>query len=128
MNILDQVIANSGSAKVVSENHDLDGINWVAGLSDPGEMVRCGYLPEIRRLANEQDEIYAERIRPIVMALPKTERDQIMGSAIKRASLDTSNGRINVMVAGKAPWHGLGVNVDKATTSAEAIKFAGLDW
>ncbi len=29
---------------------------------------------------------------------------------------------------GETPWHGLGVKVDQAPTSAEAIKLAGLDW
>lgn len=126
--ILDQVIANSGSARIVSENHNPDGINWVAGLTDPGEMIRCGYLPEIRRKEGEQDGKYLKRITPIVMALPLKGRERIMQGAKKRASLDTSNGRVNVMVAGKAPWHGLGVNVEEATTSTEAIKLAGMDW
>lgn len=30
--------------------------------------------------------------------------------------------------AGATPWHGLGVGVEKAKTSAEAISLAGLDW
>jgi phage/plasmid-like protein (TIGR03299 family) len=42
--------------------------------------------------------------------------------------IDMSNGRANVMVAGEAPWHRLGVNVDRAQTSDEAIGLAGLDW
>jgi phage/plasmid-like protein (TIGR03299 family) len=113
---------------IVSENHNVLDINWVQGLSDPGEMIKCGYLPEIRRRANEQDAEYAQRIRPIVMALPLPEREKIMGSAIGRASLDTSNGRVNVMVAGQAPWHGLGVNVKEAVTSADALHLSGTDW
>jgi len=32
------------------------------------------------------------------------------------------------MYTGETPWHGLGVKVDSAPTSAEAIKLAGLDW
>src|SRR5687767_11869460 len=49
--------------------------------------------------------------------------------AMQRASLDTSAGRVALMSAGRVlPWHGLGVVVDKATTSAEAIRFASLDW
>lgn len=128
-NLLDHIIDNHGSgASVVSQQHDLGGINWVAGLSDPGEMIACGYLPEIRRRAGEQDTEYAERIRPIVMALPQEQQDMIMGAAIKRAALDTTGGKVRVMTAGQLPWHGLGVNIDKACTSAEAIRFAGLDW
>lgn len=49
-------------------------------------------------------------------------------AAIERASLDVSTGRVALMSARLLPWHGLGVVVDKATTSAEAIRFASLDW
>jgi hypothetical protein len=52
----------------------------------------------------------------------------VVQAANRRAALDTSNGRVNMMAAGTLPWHGLGVLVDKAATSAEAIKLAGLDW
>jgi phage/plasmid-like protein (TIGR03299 family) len=52
----------------------------------------------------------------------------VVEAANRRAALDTSNGRVNMFAAGTLPWHGLGVLVDKATTSAEAIKLAGLDW
>ena len=49
--------------------------------------------------------------------------------AITRASLDNSTGRVSLMSAsGILPWHGLGVVVDKACSSEEAIRFAGLDW
>lgn len=128
--LLDSILNNTGSVapRIVSENHDVSQINFVAGLSDPGEMIRCGYLPEIRRRANEGDAEYAERIRPIVMALPQAERDLIMRSAQRRARLDTSNGRVNAAFAGKAPWHGLGVVVNGAMTSAEALSLAGLNW
>ena len=33
----------------------------------------------------------------------------------------------NMMYAGDRPWHGLGVKVDGAVTSEEAIKKSGLD-
>ena len=115
-------------ATILSENHDISSINFVAGLSDPGEMIRCGYLPQLRRHANEADREYAERIRPMVMALSKGDRDRIMGAAIARAGLDTSNGRVNVFVAGESAWHALGINVESAVSTIEAIKLAGLDW
>ncbi len=128
--LLDRIISNhgNGGVKVISENHDLNSINWVAGLSDPGEMIRCGYLPEIRRRDGEQDKEYAARITPIVMKLSKADRDVIMKSAISRASLSIRNGRVEMFAAGELPWHGLGVLVDKAATSGEAIKLAGLNW
>jgi len=34
----------------------------------------------------------------------------------------------SMFYAGETPWHGLGVGVEKAKTSAAAIKLAGLDW
>jgi phage/plasmid-like protein (TIGR03299 family) len=49
-------------------------------------------------------------------------------AAQRRAALDVSTGRVALMSARLLPWHGLGVVVDKATTSAEAIRFASLDW
>jgi len=33
-----------------------------------------------------------------------------------------------MVYTGETPWHGLGVKVDPAPSSAEAIKLAGLDW
>jgi phage/plasmid-like protein (TIGR03299 family) len=39
-----------------------------------------------------------------------------------------TGGRVRAFFAGKPAWHGLGVNVDRACSSAQAIQFAGLDW
>jgi phage/plasmid-like protein (TIGR03299 family) len=47
---------------------------------------------------------------------------------ISRAALDVSTGRVAVMVAGQAPWHKLGVNVESAVDSADAMRLAALDW
>jgi phage/plasmid-like protein (TIGR03299 family) len=127
--ILDQVIgATTGGVKIVSENHDVSTINFVNGLSDPGEMIRCGYLPELRRESGESDADYAARIRPLVAKLSESDRNRIMGAAINRASLDTSNGRVNVMVVGEPAWHQLGVNVQDAVRSAEALVISGQNW
>lgn len=126
---LDSIIdATVNTPRITGEQHDTSRINWVNGLTDPGEMIRCGYLPALRRRPGEQDAEYAARITPLVMALPQAERDKIMGAAISRANLDVANGRVAVMVAGKPAWHGLGVNVAEAVTSEHALRLAGLDW
>ena len=39
------VKANFGGANILSSQNDMSKINWAKGLSDPGEMFRCGYLP-----------------------------------------------------------------------------------
>src|SRR5437868_15384826 len=96
MSLLERIIEEQGPARIVSEQHDTDKINWQAAMGDVREMVKAG--------------------------------GNIVQAANRRAALDTSNGRVNIMAAGTLPWHGLGVLVDKATTSAEAIKLAGLDW
>jgi phage/plasmid-like protein (TIGR03299 family) len=133
--ILDTIIAgmeNNGAPTIISENHDIGAINWVNGMSDPGEMIACGYLPELRRHDNETDEAYAARLNVLIAQLPEDVRAKIntlgMQAAIKRAGMDTTGGRINLMVAGAAAWHRLGVNVESAVNSAHAIKLGGLDW
>ncbi len=133
MNLLEQVFAATESLTVsapviVSEQHDVDAINWVAGVTDPGEMIACGYRPELRRLAGETDAVYLARVTPLMKALPIQEQKIIMGAAKKRASLDVSNGRVSVMTAGELPWHGLGTVVQSAVSSADAMRLANIDW
>jgi phage/plasmid-like protein (TIGR03299 family) len=130
--LLEQVLEASSAPKIISVNNDMSTINWVKGISDPGEMIACGAYQELRRHAEEADEAYQARITVLMQQLPADVRDKIMvtmtAAAIKRASLDDSTGKIALMVAGKLPWHGLGVQIDKACSAAEAIKLASLDW
>lgn len=42
--------------------------------------------------------------------------------------IDTTTGQAACLTVGEPAWHKLGVNVQEAPTSAEAIKLAGLDW
>ena len=128
-NLLDSILANTGNGPVVlASNNDVNSINWVAGLSDPGEMLACGYLPEARRLANETDAEYAKRL---LTTLPQHLIDQIKAAAIARASLCVTNGKVNLMVAvgangEKLPWHVLGTMIAEACNSADALRLSGL--
>lgn len=124
---LDDIIANTQDARIVGEEHDLSKINWVRGLSDPGEMLACGYLPQARRQEGETDEAYAKRL--VVVLAPHPELiEKIKAAALHRAGLDTTGGRVNMFAAGELPWHGLGVNVARAVNSRQAIELAGLNW
>jgi phage/plasmid-like protein (TIGR03299 family) len=137
MSLWDSVLSNTAAydrsaPRIVSAVHDLGAINWVAGMTDPGEMIGCGMYQELRRLNGETDASYAVRLPALLAALPAHHREKIeragRGAAQKRAGLDTTGGRVAVMVAGKPAWHGLGVNVADAVSSADAIRLAGLNW
>src|SRR4051812_8919737 len=51
-----------------------------------------------------------------------------VAAANRMAGLDTTGGRVAVMVAGQPAWHKLGVNVAAAVNSADALRLAGLNW
>lgn len=133
MSLLDTILAAQTSGPViVSEQHDVSQINWVNGLTDPGEMIACGAYQQLRRLAGETDSEYAARIEIELAQLPEDVRYRIrfsmQNAAIRRASLDVSTGKVALMVAGKAPWTGLGVHVSDAVDSPTARRLASLDW
>ncbi len=115
-------------ATVVSEQHDLGKINWVAGMTDPGEMIGCGYRPELRRHAGEQDAAYAARIGPLVAALPQNEQDMIRGAAIRRLGVEHRNGKVSVVTRKTPGWHQVGTVVEGDMTTEEAIKHANADY
>lgn len=129
-------ISSAGGPVIVGENHNLGSIDWVAGVTDPGEMIGCGKYQQLRRLANEADSDYLARLRVLLQTIPAADRQKIeqtlKATAIRRAGLDTSTGKVAVMVAGevarKALWHRLGVQVRDAVSSAEAIGLASLNW
>lgn len=132
MSLLDSIIANQGSPRVVSEQHDASKINWVAGLSDPGEMIGCGMYQELRRHAGETDVAYAERLPVELAKIPSLHREKIeaamKAAALKRASLATVNGKVAQMTAGQLPWHGLGVNIEAACGWEDAVRLASLGY
>lgn len=114
----------------MTENHNINSINWVAGMSDPGEMIACGAYQQLRRQAGEADGVYQARITVLLADLPAKDRAKILKAgreaAIKRADLDVSTGKVAVMTAGERAWHGLGVNVSECQTGEESEKLASM--
>lgn len=57
------------------------------------------------------------------------ERGATKEEALRTANLATgTNGKIAVLSVGIVPWHGLGTVIDRAPTSAEALRLSGLDF
>ncbi len=116
-------------ANVVSEQHDTGKVNY------GGEDAIRGFgggRPQEPWDASEYGMSLAEAQAKWDNAQTPEARERVIDElrqrAIRRASLDVSNGKVAAFFAGKPAWHGLGVLVDRAATSAEAIGFAGLGW
>lgn len=111
--------------RIISANHDANTINWVKGMSDPGEMIGCGMYQELRRLAGEGDATYAARITEVLKTIPENHRKAIetamRTAANKRAGLGSTRGLINCVSAFETPWHGLGTVTDRDLSVEEAI-------
>jgi phage/plasmid-like protein (TIGR03299 family) len=128
MDLLETILASTDAARVVAEQHDINAIHIEASDVDRG-------IAALRRGpwdAAEYGITREEAERRMREADTPEARERVLADlrdrAIRRAGLDTSNGRVAVMVAGEAAWHRLGVQVTAAVTSGEAIRLAGLDW
>lgn len=55
-------------------------------------------------------------------------QQELVRRAVNRANLDTSNGRVNVVLARKAGWHKLGVVMSDVFDAETAMRVGGLDW
>lgn len=112
---------------VIREQHDTGQIAITEGDIETRLMSNAGGW-DAYEMGITQEEA---RVQVRAATTPQA-RQQVIADlrerAIKRAGLDTSNGRVNMFAAGELPWHGLGVQVNEAATSADAIKHAGLDW
>jgi hypothetical protein len=126
--LLDSIIdAHDSGVTVLSEEHDTDKIAVETGAITQALAGVAGVWD-----ASEYGISAAEVQARIEAAATPEAKERVMvelrARAQRRASLDTSTGRVALMSARLLPWHGLGVVVDKAATSAEAIRFASLDW
>jgi len=134
MSLLDSLIAGAASIdsstgetypQIISQQHDLGQIAVEATALESG----------LRDLAGVWDAaeygISAEEVQARIAAANTPEaREKLMqelrARAVSRAGLDTSNGRVNVMVAGAPPWHRLGVHIAEAVSSKHAAELSGL--
>ncbi len=128
LSLLDSILdAHESGASVLSEEHDTGKIAVETGAITQALAGVAGVWD-----ASEYGISAAEVQARIDAASTPEAKERVLVElrqrAQRRASLDTSTGRVALMSARLLPWHGLGVVVDKATTSAEAIRFASLDW
>lgn len=129
MSILDQVISNGIGGRVVGESHNINDIRVeedaiaraLRGLSGSRGWDASEYGISAEQAAQMLRDADTPAARERVVA-------ELRQRAITRAGLDVSGGRVSVMAAGELPWHGLGVNVDRAVNSADAIAYANLAW
>lgn len=128
MSLLDTVLNNT--VRILSEQHDTNRI----ATGPAGQGVRQ-QIEAIRRGdwdAAEYGISAVAQIAKLEAALTpeamERELVELRQRAIRRADLDTSNGRVNVMVAGEAAWHKLGVNVESATIAATARELSGTNF
>ncbi len=125
MSILDAIL----EAPTVTANDDLGDINWVRGMTDPGEMVACGAYQQLRRLNGETDEAYYQRLKPLIAAIPEPDRTTIIKAGIKAAQERAGHsvngaGLVELLTVGEWGWSGLGLNVSKAVSLAEIKELA----
>lgn len=124
---------NGNTARIASSNHNTDDINWVNGMTDPGEMLACGYLPQLRRNAGEQDREYQERITALIAQLPQHEQDKIKTGMVKaatqRAGYDTTTGRVAAVYGNNRPaWTRLGTVYTDDVTTLDLRSHPELNW
>ena len=131
MSIIDSILNDTDSSKVrvVSEQNDTSKITVevadvdraIAGLSGARTWDAVEY------------GISREQAAAMIKAADTPEaRERVMkdlqARALRRASLDTTGGKVRAAFAGKAPWHGLGTVVEGDMNSEEAIMHSGMGW
>lgn len=119
-------------AEIISEQHDTSKIDTAGGaaasLAARIASLRSGGWDAAEYGITAEAQIArleATKGDPVALA---REDEELRKRALSRASLDTSTGKVAVMVAGRPPWHRLGVNVAQAVNSGDAARLARLDW
>lgn len=134
MSILDSILAATDTTRIriISEVHDTNKVNVEIPNFDGDAERQIDSISSGTWDVREYGISRETAIAQVRAAQTPEARERVISElkarALRRASLDTSNGRVNAAFALKAPWHGLGTVVSGTMTSKEAISLAGLDW
>jgi phage/plasmid-like protein (TIGR03299 family) len=139
MSLLDQIadvtISRASGPRILSENHDLGSI----AIELPNfDQMAADAQSDLDRLSGgggwdeaEYGISRAAALRRLQEATTPEGRAKVVADlrqlALRRANLDVVDGKVAVAVAGEPAWHRLGVNVQNAMTSKEAIVLASLN-
>lgn len=128
--LLDNILATAEPAHITQEEHNPQNIN--TGSRDEDLQKRIASIRSGSWDASEYRMTKEAFIAELVAADTPEARAKVEADlrirALNRASLDTSNNRVNAAFAGRPAWHGLGVVVNRPMRSLEARTLAGLDW
>lgn len=124
--LLFSLIDNMDRPLIVSENHSLNSIHIEESAITSGIASGAG----VSVWDASEYGISADVARQMIADADTPEaRERVMASlrqrAIARLGADTSNGRVNIFTAGKLPWHKLGVNIQSANDSGNAMILSG---
>ncbi len=126
MSLLESLLAKN---VIINEQHNIRNITVEAGAVDAAmSRLSGGRAWDAAEYGITREQAEAQLAAANTPEARAAVIKDLQDRAIRRAGLDVSNGRVNAMFAGRPAWHGLGVVVSKAATSAEAINFAGLNW
>lgn len=135
MSLFDQVltatVSRNSAPTILGENHDRNKINAGGGEGTTAQRIAAleagGWWDAAEYGISREQQI--ERLKAAnTPEKQEAELAMMRRRANDRAGIDFSNGRANIVVSGKLPWHGLGVNVAEAMTWEHASRLGGLDW
>lgn len=129
MNLLDTIL-DAGSNPIISQQHDTNAVT-VELASVEAAMARVAGAARVWDAA-EYGISREEAERRVRAAQTPEARARVIADlkalALRRAGLDTSNGRVNAAFAGRAAWHGLGTVVRDAMDSYTALCMSGMNF
>jgi phage/plasmid-like protein (TIGR03299 family) len=132
--IIDATEKRNGSPDIIAEEHDINKIN-TDGMSGGGVQSQIDYLKgggfwDQNEYGISREAQIAKLEAANTPEAQERELAKMRKRAIARAGLDTSNNRVNLMVAGSAAlaahWTKLGVSVREAVNSKQAQRLSGL--